>query len=196
MNILWLLIQEAEHAAEAAEHTPSVFNLDLGTSTWTLVIFLVLLAVLAKWAFPPILGYAQAREERIQESLDEARVARDEAQKALEEQRRELARSREESQQIIAQGKQDAEKVRQELLTKAKAEQQDVVDRAKQEIRREREQALESLRREAVEISMAAAAHLVGRKMDAEEDRRVVREFLDRAGAAAGPKADAGAGAV
>lgn len=193
MNIIWLLIQEAEHAAEAAEQAPNVFNLDLGTSTWTLVIFLLLLGVLAKWAFPPILGYAQAREDRIQESLDEAKAAREEAQKALEEQRRELAQARDESQAIIAQGKQDAEKVRQELLAKAKAEQQDVVDRAKQEIEREREQALESLRREAVELSVAAASHLMGKRMDAEEDRRVVRDFLDRAGSRA---KDTGAGAA
>lgn len=193
MNIIWLLIQEAEHAAEAVEHTPSVFNLDLGTSFWTLVIFLLLLGVLAKGAFPAILGYAQAREDRIQESLDEAKAAREEAHKALEDQRRELAQAREESQAIIAQGKQDAEKVRQELLNKARSEQQDVIDRAKQEIQREREQALESLRREAVELSVAAASHLMGKRMDAEEDRRVVRDFLDRAGTAT---KDTGAGAA
>jgi F-type H+-transporting ATPase subunit b len=181
MNIIWLLIQEAEHTAEAVEHTPSVFNLDMGTSFWTLVIFFALLSVLAKWAFPPILGYAQAREERIQESLDEARRAREEAQAALEAQRRELAEARKASQAIIAESKQDAEAVRQELLNKAKAEQQEVVDRAKREIEREREQALESIRREAVELSIAAASHLLGQKMDADEDRRVVREFLDRA---------------
>lgn len=181
MNIIWLLVQEAEHAAEAAEHTPSVFNLDMGTSFWTLVIFFVLLAVLAKWAFPPILGYAQAREERIQEQLDEAEAAREEARAALEAQRAELARARQEAQAVIAESKQDAESVRQELLTKAKAEQQEVVDRAKREIEREREQALESIRREAVELSIAAASHLLGRKVDTDEDRRVVREFLDRA---------------
>jgi F-type H+-transporting ATPase subunit b len=182
MNIIWLVIQEAEHAAEtAAEHSPSVFNLDMGTSFWTLVIFFALLAVLAKWAFPPILGYAQAREERIQEQLDEAKQAREEAQAALEQQREELAQSRQEAQAIIAESKQDAEKVRQELLNKAQAEQQDVVDRAKREIEREREQALESIRREAVELSISAASHLLGKRVDAEEDRRVVQEFLDRA---------------
>nr|NIQ59163.1 F0F1 ATP synthase subunit B [Gemmatimonadota bacterium]NIW36661.1 F0F1 ATP synthase subunit B [Gemmatimonadota bacterium]NIY12406.1 F0F1 ATP synthase subunit B [Gemmatimonadota bacterium] len=182
----WLLIQEAEHAAEAAEHTPSVFNLEMGTSFWTFVIFFILLAVLAKWAFPPILGYAQAREDRIQESLDEAREAREEAQAALEEQRRELAEAREESQQIIAQGKHDAEKLRQELLNRAKAEQQEIVERAKRDIEREREQALESIRREAVEISLAAASHLLSRNVDAEEDRRLVRDYLGLAEARAG----------
>lgn len=179
MNIFWL-IQEVEHAAEAAEHAPNVFNLNMGTSFWTLVIFGLLMVVLAKWAFPPILGYAQAREDRIQESLDEARQARDEAQRALEEQRRDLARAREEAQAIIAEGKQDAEKLRQELLERVKTEQQDVVTKAKREIGREREQAIESIRREAVELSIAAAAHLVGRKLDGEEDRRLVTEYLDR----------------
>ena len=182
MNILWLLVQEAEHAAEAAaEHTPSVFNLNMGVSFWTLVIFGVLLLVLARWAFPPILGYAAAREERIQKSLDEAKRAREESQAALEEQRRELAKAREESQQIIARGKQDAEKVRTQLLERTKAEQQEVVERAKRDIEREREQALESIRREAVELSVAAASHLLGRRLDGEEDRRLVRDYLERA---------------
>lgn len=184
MNIFWLLVQYAE--TEAAE-APSVFNLNLGTSFWTLIIFFTLLVVLTRWAFPPILGYAQAREERIQQSLDAAHEAREEAQKALEEQRRELARAREESHAIIAQGKQDAESVRQELLNKTKAEQREVVERAKQELEREREKAVEMIRRQAVELSMGAAAHLLGRTMDAKEDRRLVEDYLDRASVDAGP---------
>lgn len=177
MRIFWL-IQEAE---QAAEHTPNVFNLNMGTSFWTLVIFGLLMVVLAKWAFPPILGYAQAREERIQKSLDEAKQAREEARRALEEQRRELAQARDEAGAIIARGKQDAEKVRQELLDRAKAEQQEVVEKAKREIEREREQAVESVRREAVDLSIAAASHLVGRNLGAEEDRRLVSEYLNQA---------------
>lgn len=184
MNIIWLLIQEGEHAAEAAaEHTPNVFNLDMGTSFWTLIIFFGLLFVLAKWAFPPILGYAQAREEKIQESLDDARKARDEAKEALEAQRRELAEARAEAQQIIAQGKQEAETVRQELLNRAKEEQQAVVERAKNDIEREREQALETIRREAVDLSIAAASHLLSRRLDGDEDRRLVVDYLDRVAA-------------
>lgn len=193
MNTLWLLVQYAD---EAAAETPSVFNLELGTSFWTLIIFFTLLFVLLKWAFPPILGYAQAREERIQEALDESRRAKEESQQALAEQRRQLAEARDEAQQIIAQGRQDAEKVRQELVSKTEQEQRDVVERAKREIEREREQALESIRREAVELSMAAAAHLLGRKVDGAEDRRLVKEYLDRAeaGAASGNGKGAGAG--
>jgi F-type H+-transporting ATPase subunit b len=181
MNMIWLLAQAVVDAGpQAPAEAPSVFNLNLGTSFWTLVIFFVLLFVLTKWAFPPILGYAQAREERIQKALDDARKARDEARLALEEQRRELARAREESQGIIAQGKQDAETLRQELLSRTHQEQREVVDRAKRDIEREREQAVEVVRRQAVEMAMAATSRLLHRKVDGEEDRRLVREFLDR----------------
>jgi hypothetical protein len=54
MNLLWILLQEH------AEETPNVFSLSTSVSFWTVVIFLLLMAVLSKWAFPPILGYAAA----------------------------------------------------------------------------------------------------------------------------------------
>jgi F-type H+-transporting ATPase subunit b len=181
MYTIWLLVQQVVDAGpEAPADAPSVFNLNLGTSFWTLVIFFTLLFVLTKWAFPPILGYAQAREERIQKALDDARRAREEARLALEEQRRELAKAREESQRIIAEGKQDAETLRQELLERTEAEQREVVRRAKREIEREREQAVETVRRHAVEMALAATAQLLHRRVDEEEDRRLVEEFLDR----------------
>lgn len=181
MNIFWLIQEVGQEAAEAAEHSPNVFNLNMGTSFWTLVIFGLLMVVLTKWAFPPILGYAQAREERIQKSLDEARQARDEAQQALEAQRRELAAARDEANTIIAQGRQDAESLRQELMERAKAEQTELVEKAKRDIVREREQAVETIRQETVELSIAAASHLMGKKLGAEEDRRLVTDYLDRA---------------
>jgi F-type H+-transporting ATPase subunit b len=180
MKLIWLLAQVVEAGPEAPAEAPNVFNLELGTSFWTLVIFFTLLFVLTKWAFPPILGYAQAREERIQKALDDARKAREEARLALEEQRRDLAKAREESQRIIAQGKQDAETLRQELLARTKEDQHELLERAKRDIEREREQAVESIRREAVDVVMAATAHLLHRKVDADEDRRLVREFLER----------------
>lgn len=184
---MWLLaLQVVEGGPDAPADAPSVFNLNLGTSFWTLVIFFTLLFVLTKWAFPPILGYAQAREERIQKALDDARQAREEARLALEEQRRDLARSREEVQRIIAQGKQDAETLRQEMLNRTQEEQHEMLARAKNDLERERDQAVESLRRDVVEMAIAATSQLLHRQVDAEEDRRLVREFLKRTEVAAG----------
>lgn len=178
-----LLLQEAN---EAAEQTPNIFNLEIGVSFWTWVIFLVLLFVLSRYAFPPILGYAAAREERIQKSLDEAKQAREDAAALLEQQCRELAEAKEEAQRVIAEGKQDAEKVRAELLERAREEQQELVAGARADIQRERERAVETVRREAVDLALAAASKLVSERLDSERDRKLVEDFLSEAGNGAG----------
>ena len=175
MNRFYLVLQEH---VEEAEHAPSIFGLNPGVSFWTLVIFLLLLVVLMKYAFPPILGYAAAREQRIQDALDEARRQREETEQLLEQQRAELAAARVQAQQFIAEGKQAAERVREDMLARAKAEQEELVTRAKQDIVSERERAIESLRREAVDLAMAAAGKLLGQRVDATEDRRIVSDYL------------------
>jgi F-type H+-transporting ATPase subunit b len=177
------LLALQEHAAPAAgEHaaSPSVFQLTTGVSFWTLVIFAILLFVLAKFAFPPILGYAAAREKRIQDALDAARRDREESQRILEEQRQALAKAREEAQGYIGEAQKTAERVRHDILEKAKAEQEEVLARAKREIEDERLRAVESLRREAVDLAVAAASKLVEKKLDSQEDRRIVTDFLSQ----------------
>jgi F-type H+-transporting ATPase subunit b len=168
-------------APEGAE-SPGLFSLTANVSFWTLVIFLVLLVILMKFAYPPILGYAEAREKRIQAALDEARHQREETARLLEEQRAQLAEARQQAQAVIAEGKVAAERIRQELVDKARLEQQELVARARDDIERERQLALESLRREAIDLAMAAAARLVGQSLQAEDDRRIVREYLEHTG--------------
>src|SRR5690606_2031386 len=182
MNFLTVVLQ---HGAEAGAE-PNVFQLSTNVSFWTVVIFLVLLALLSKFAFPKILGYANAREERIQTILDQAARDREEAERILEEQRRELAEARQQAQQILADARQAGERMRQEMLEQARAEQQELVDRARQELEREREAAIDALRREAVELSLAAASRLIEQRLGAEEDRALVRDYIERIGATSG----------
>lgn len=151
-----------------------------GLSFWTVVIFLILLWVLAKFAFPAILGYANAREERIQEILDAAARDRAEAEQLLEQQRQELAEGRRQAQQIVNEAKQAAEKLREEFLSRARAEQEEILTRAKLEIERERDRAADQLRNEAVEMAIAAAGRLIGERVGSEEDRKLVRDYIGR----------------
>jgi F-type H+-transporting ATPase subunit b len=184
MNLLYVVLQE--HAGEA----PNVFSLAQNVSLWTLIIFVALMFVLAKFAFPPILGYAAAREERIQHALDEAKRQREETEALLAEQHEALAQARHDAQQVIAEGRQAAERVRAELLVQARTEGDDLVARAKQEIERQRTQAIESLRREAADLAIAAASRLISQRLGTAEDRQLVTDYLSRV-ETAGP--DAGA---
>jgi len=182
MNFLTVILQ---HGAEAGAE-PNVFQLSTNVSFWTLVIFLVLLALLSKFAYPKILGYANAREERIQNILDQAARDREEAERILEEQRRALAEARQQAQQILAEARQAGERMKQEMLQQARAEQEEIVARARQELEREREAAISALRREAVELSLAAASKLIEKRLTADEDRALVREYIEHIGAASG----------
>jgi F-type H+-transporting ATPase subunit b len=179
--ILRILQEHAEAAAETASE-PNLFGINAGVSFWTLIIFGLLFLVLLKFAFPPILGYAAAREQRIQEMLDEARRQREEAAKLVEQQRQELVAARQQAQAVLAEGKQAAERVREEVLAKTRAEQEQLLARAQQEIARERDRAVESLRREAVDLALAAASRLLGERIDAPADRKLVTEYLSTVG--------------
>lgn len=159
-----------------------LFDINTGLMVWTVVIFLGLLAVLSKFAWGPILGALEARERRIQDVLDAAARDREEAARLLEEHRQQLAEARQQSQQILAEGRQAAERVKQELLDQARAEQEALVARTRQELDRERERALQTLRRDAVELSLAAASRLLEARLDTDQDRRIVREFLEQIG--------------
>ncbi|MBI4410554.1 MAG: F0F1 ATP synthase subunit B [Gemmatimonadetes bacterium] len=180
MNLFTIVLQEHEAGGGG------IFDINTGVMFWTVVIFLTLLVVLTRFAWRPILGALEARERRIQEILDAAAQDRVEAERLLEDQRRQLAEARQQAQQILAEGKQASERVRQELLERAKAEQEAMLARARQELTQEKERALEALRREAVDLSLAAASKLVERRLNAEEDRRLVRSFLERVGTEAG----------
>jgi F-type H+-transporting ATPase subunit b len=188
MTILSYVLQE-HGAAEA----PNVFAMTENVMFWTVLIFALLSFVLAKFAFPHILGYAAAREKRIQDALDDAKRQREETQRLLEEQRSELAQAKVEAQALIAAGKAAAEKVRQELVERARSEGDALLERAKQEIGREREEAIDSLRREAVELALAAASKLMSERLDSAADRKLVTDFLATVGSNGGNGSGAGA---
>lgn len=179
MYLLTLILQEAE----AAEHAqPGLFDLNIGVSFWTIVIFLLLLWALAKFAFPAILGYAQAREDRIREMMEAAARDREEASRLLDEQKAALGKVRDEASQILAEAKQASESVRQEIVEKAHAEHAELLERARGEIEREREKAVDSLRTEAVELALAATSKLLGQKVQGDADRRFVQDVIERTG--------------
>jgi len=187
MNILGVVLQEA-----GGESFP-LFSLNTGVVIWTLIIFLGLVIVLGKYAWKPILGSLEARERRIQEILDAAARDRAEAEKALEEHRRQLADGRQQAQQLMTEGRQAAERLRQEMLETARRQQDELLARARDDIRREQDAAIQHIRREAVDLSLAAASKLVEKRLDSAEDRRLVQDYLTRLGTGASA-ADGGRG--
>ena len=173
MPVFGLLLQ----AAEAAPKGP--FAINPGVSFWTLVIFGILFAVLAWKGWPALLKQVEEREKRIAAQIAAAEKANQDAQRLLADYQQKLARAQGEAQEVLAAGRQAAEKAREEILARARAEHEELIARARREITAEREKALADLRGEAVELSLAAAGKVLERNLDSEADRRLVREYLD-----------------
>lgn len=174
------------HAAEGG-----LLDVNVGLSFWTILIFLVVLGVLAKFAYPPLLGAVEAREAHLRETIEAAERDRAEAALLLEQQKQETEEARARLKEAFDENKAAAEKTREELLARARAEQEEMLARARREIEQEREAALDEVRRDAVELALAAATRLVGRNLGDAEDRRLVTEYLgqvdaDRVAAGAG----------
>ena len=156
-----------------------MFDVNLGLSIWTTFVFLSLLGILWKFAWGPILGAVQAREDGIQDTLDQAANQRDEAAKLLAEHRRQMADARRQAQQMMAEGKEAGERVRQDIEDRARAEGDAMIERARESIEREKDAALEELRKESVDLALAAAAKLVQESLDEKKDRELVMGFIE-----------------
>lgn len=169
-------------ALAAQEGGGGIFSLDLGLVVWTWVLFLLTLGVLAWKVFPMIAGGLEERRAKIQGAIDEAQEQREEARKLLEEQKRALAEARREAQAIVEEGREAGERLREEILEEAREQQEEMMERARTEMKREHKKLREELRREAVEVSIAAAERLLRERVDDEENRRLVRDYMSEIG--------------
>lgn len=178
LGLVALLTTLLTSPALAQEEEGGLLSVSGGLMIWTILIFLIVLAVLYKAAYPHILGAVEAREARIRELLDAAARDRQEAQAAREEQQRQLDEMRARVQEMMAEGRSSAERLREDLLAQARREQEEMLARTRREIQQEMERSLEQVRADAVDLAIAAASRLVERNLDDAENRRLVREYL------------------
>ena len=160
------------------------FTINPGLIIWTVVVFGILLALLWWLGYPALLKMVEDREHRIQKLLDDAEQANAEAQRLLEEHKKQIAAARNEAQDILAKAKTVAQKEREALLAKAREEYEALLGRARKDIEAEKEKAIQALRREAVDLSIAAASRVIEANLDNEANRRLVAEFLEGMGKA------------
>jgi F-type H+-transporting ATPase subunit b len=155
-----------------------LMSIRLNLMFWTLIIFGLLYWILRAKAFPAILGAVESREKALQDALDTAKRDREEAQRLLEDHRRQIEAARGEAQKLIADGRAVAEKMRSDLLEQTHQEQQTILERARREIDTERDRAIAQLRREAVNLAIAGASKVIEQNLDNTKNRQLVEGYL------------------
>ena len=150
-----------------------MLEINSGLILWTILTFIIVLVILRKAAWKPLLGALTAREESIRASLRDAEDARAEAARLLEENRRQLAQAEEQSRGIIREGRDMGERLKAEILEKANATTRGMIEQAKEEIRREKDAALIQLRSEATDLVIAAAGKILDANLDTPKQRQL-----------------------
>jgi F-type H+-transporting ATPase subunit b len=158
---------------------------DPGLFIWTILTFLVLVALLGKFAWRPLLQALESRQESIRKSLDDAQKAKQELERLHAESAEIIRQSRVEADAIVTRSRGDAERLREEMKQKARTEADAIVKNAERQIQLETGRAIQQIRREAVDLSVMIASKLIRRNLTKEDNERLIEEALSEVG---GPK--------
>jgi len=164
--------------ASGGEEQPSLFSGDIGNALWTTIIFLLLLLILKRYAWGPMLEALRRREQFIAETIESARKQREEAEHLLQQYREQLEKAQSEAQSIIEQSRRRAEEIRQRLHEQARVEAERMLREARQEIETAKENALRELYDAAADLAVGLAGKILKRELSAEDHRRLIEESL------------------
>jgi F-type H+-transporting ATPase subunit b len=162
--------------AKAGEIDIFKWSLDLGI--WTLVVFLLLLFVLTKYAWTPMLEGLRKREEGIRSAIREAEQTRDEAHRLRDQFQAEVNNAHVKVREIMDEARRDAERTTQDMVAKARSEIQTERDRLRREIATARDQALQEIWKQSAQLATLISAKAIGKKLALEDHRRLVDEAL------------------
>jgi len=155
-----------------------MLNPNPGLIIWTIITFILLLVLLKKFAWKPLLEALQRREETVRSSIERAEQAKIEAERLLDENRKQLERAGQEGQRILNETRALAEKLKDEIVEKANQQSRRMVDQAKQEIERDKEAALIQLRGEVANLAINAAGKILDETLDDNKHRKIVDTYL------------------
>lgn len=166
-------------AAEEAEGA-SPFAGDVGNAIWTVVIFLLVVWVLGKFAWGPMLRGLQGREDFIRRNLQQARADREAAEARLKEYEERLAAARAEATAIVEEGRRDAEVVKTRIEEDARKEAERMIDRARREIGIAKETAVKELYTLTGRLATQVASRIIAKELSPADHERLIAESIER----------------
>lgn len=148
----------------------------------SLISFLILLVVLGKFAFPPVVKILDERAERVRESLEKAEQTKVEAERLLEEYKVQMAEARTEAAKVIEQGRAVAESMKVEIVAKAKQEAEAEKTKAVEAIKAEKTAAMAELQKQVADLSVAVAGKIIGTSLNKEDHAALIERYVAEVG--------------
>lgn len=156
----------------------SLLKPDIGLMFWTIVNFLLLAFLLAKFAWKPLMNALDSREKQIAEDVAGAHKAKEDAETIKKQLEKTLADTAKESSNRIKEASQAGEQQRQAIIAQAKDEAQNLINQAKAEIEAEAQKAIEAVKKEVVDTTMLAARKVIGKEADKAANEKLIEDLL------------------
>jgi F-type H+-transporting ATPase subunit b len=165
-------------AFSGGESSGGLLDVNPGLIIWVTLTFIILLFILKKVAWGPILNSLNERENFIKDSIDKAEQARVAAEKLLEENNANLAKAEEEAQKVIQQGREYGEKLKAQMLEESNNEAKKMIADAVSEIERKNNEAFSKLKNQVADIAVSAAEKIIRTNLDKEKQATLVDQYL------------------
>jgi F-type H+-transporting ATPase subunit b len=175
-GLTWVASSPVVAAEEGAQ--TNIFNADIGNLLFTLLIFVLVIYLLRRFAWNPLLDVLSKRETTIRETIEAAQRERQQAERLLAEYQAQLAKAREEAAALVTEGRRDAEAVARRVQEQARTESEELLARARREIELATDSARKQLHDEASELAVMVAARIIQKELSAADHRELVARSL------------------
>jgi len=161
----------AEQAGSAEGADSGLFSGTLGDSLWTIAAFVLLMGVLGKYAWKPLLDALNARQNHIEEQLKSAEDTRVKAERLLDD-------YRQQGLSVVRQAAEQAQRHQQQVVERSREEAQTIRRRAHEEIASARAAAVDDLWRQANDIVLQVSSQVLGRALTEQDNQRLIDEAV------------------
>ena len=182
-NHYWVIpgsenLHESQESHGGSSAPNPLVQLDPGLFIWTILTFIVLFLVLAKFAWRPLLAALKNREDQIKTALQNAEQAKDELDKITIKSKAITDEAREEAKVILSQAKASSDKIKQEMLSKATEEADKIRIEAENKIKIEKDKAVDEIKTRVVDLTFAITEKIIKKNISSKENKNLIEEYL------------------
>lgn len=157
-----------------------MFDAEPGLMIWTFITFVLLLFILKKFVYKPILNFMDERENKIKETIDSVEKKKEEAVAILEKYNKQMSESKEDAKKIIDESRKIAEQKKNEIIENARQEANHLILKAKEEINNEKKAAISELHETIADISVSIASRLITRSISKDDHVQLFNDYLNK----------------
>lgn len=159
---------------------PSLLSVNPGLIIWTIVVFLIFLFLLRRFAWGPLITALNNREETIKTALENAEKQNKETAEMLETNRKIIAEANQQASKILSDARELSAKIKDEIVSKANEEANRNIQKAKEQIQSMKDTALDQMKDDITDIAFKAAGKIIAKNLDKNKQMDIIDEFMNK----------------